>query len=553
MAQPDQIAGAEAPKTYDRTVCRRTIEHVLMHACRDASFFYKVYTYLHPEMLNLDEEVEYKFIWETMVDYYTANERLPSYTTLNAEVSARLHGASWANDEIIQAAERVVYWMFSLQENPTESLDFDRALTYLQDILYDRKVGQFVRSTVDRAGNCSIPELPTLLDSWQESIRSIRVVNDELFQDSLEDQSERLDEPILPCGVTMLDNYMHGGSHPGEVQAVLGPIGVGKTTLGVQICVKSAQLQHEFEKKTPNSGGISVFFSYEDNLRQLRVRALACAADIDKERLDAVYPNYKLLSTSDSLEDYERAKWRKQLAQHHRVPGEQERKQACEAWMNRHLHLIDFSPSRTYNKSGKGHHGVPEKRTVLDELRRRTNRHIACVVDDHAGVCVRNYLNAAGIPITPQNLITYLGDYISQMANHIAGPFGCPTFVMHQLKGQVLGKSAGSKVHHSDAAWCSMFAEAAQYAFCLSNKDDLHNACMLYCTKSRRSEPHPPQVCQITHFNTLEPAQEYLRLDATTQRIVPKREADRYAGNVSSGSAVPTGQRTKVDVDQMVT
>ena len=114
---------------------------------------------------------------------------------------------------------------------------------------------------------------------------------------------------------------------------------------------------------------------------------------------------------------------------------------------------------------------------------------------------------------------------------------------MHQLSGQANKKSPTAKMHHADAEGCASFAVNAWFAFCLGNKDQSTNTCLLAATKTRRGEGKDAVVCKIDGaFGQLVDADRQYAIDHVTNKIVKRYERDQFT-EFSNGN---TEQRNEV-------
>ena len=96
---------------------------------------------------------------------------------------------------------------------------------------------------------------------------------------------------------------------------------------------------------------------------------------------------------------------------------------------------------------------------------------------------------------------------------------------MHQLTGQANKKGPTARMNHAEAEGCSSFAVNAWFAFCLGNKDQSTNTCLLAATKTRRGEGKDAVVCKNDCSNgRLLDADKYYEACSLSGGIVPRQE-----------------------------
>jgi hypothetical protein len=352
-----------------------------------------------------------------------------------------------------------------------------------------------------------------------EAIEAIGQVSDDSTLPSNWAEAKR---PKLATGVPFIDRLMDGGSEPGDVNVILGPTGGGKTTLSMQLCISIAKRQDDPVLRDASEGGLSVFFSYEDNKRMLQIRAASFAAQVHKNRLRF---HGDALSTRGNLADYERELFRN--CNLREQPGERERLDGIREWMEKYVRLIDFHAG---THGGRG--GVPEVVQRLRALQDKAGMPIRAVFLDWAGDMVRNMLLAKNAKIDSGSLSLELTGLISHVKAEVASQFECTVWVPHQIRGAATGKKPGWLPHHSDAKSCTSFADNAWYAFCIGNKDPETNCCQVLATKTRHGEASTPVICRIDGgFCRLVDVTEHYVVDGMSSNIVPRSNAARHNTN----------------------
>jgi hypothetical protein len=295
----------------------------------------------------------------------------------------------------------------------------------------------------------------------------------------------------------------------------------------IDIICSRAYENYQLEQRQPGRGQLSFYISFEEGQDLIRPRFWCRGAEISKERAEAA-TSFDSLSRSDSLLDYERARYQSTIASGLTPPGEYERLMNAKRWMDGFLRFGDFSGSRGIDGTSapRGHGGIPEIMAYVEQEAHNAGRGIDTVIIDWAGSCVRRYLRSKKGD-AKQQLSIELMDFIDQVHSQITGKYGCVGWVMHQIAGALNSKPPAHKFHHADAEWCASFAVNAWFAFVLGTKDVQTSTAVLRCTKARRAEAQPPIVCHINgRFGRLEPSN--LVIDTITGRIASRAETQRF-------------------------
>jgi KaiC len=336
-----------------------------------------------------------------------------------------------------------------------------------------------------------------------------------------------LTRPLLPTGVTFLDEALGGGMAPGEVYVLLGVTGVAKTTLALQLAYQAAL---RLRDRTPpgEEPACWYFFTYEQAARtELRPKVIAHSAQIHyTETLLAHRP----LSTRGNLRAYERERYAAELADGEDVLGEQERYDAAAELMTPpNFFLVDMTGGDPVNpRAGTG--GIPEVAHYL-AAQKRGGRQVGGYVIDSADQVVDRFLDAQGSE--RDSPYPYLAEFVGRCRAELSDRFRCPGWVVQQLAGAVNGVPPIERLEHADAAGCRKFADAADFAFVLGAKDTRTATCRLNCTKFGRG--------------TTDARERILFIDGAVSTV--RDATDRYALDGQERRIIPAGDRT---VDQVI-
>jgi hypothetical protein len=258
----------------------------------------------------------------------------------------------------------------------------------------------------------------------------------------------------LPTGVPFLNDWMRGGSLPGEVEVVLSSTGVGKTTLGIQILVASARAAEE-QAAAGGKGRLNVYADYAEGADSIEERMVRLAARV---------PRSAYHSQGGTI--------------------------CVPEWLRRYAYYIDTRSSRA---AYGGLHGLVD---FLHWLQQESGLAFGNVVIDDAEGAVESYLQSAG-GRDPATQRQHLSTYVERVRDQIAVPFGCTVWVLHQIDGRYGKVPAHKGLHHHHAMNCPGFAHHADFAFVFGNKDEKHNTALISCTQAPFRIPTPSRWCQI--------------------------------------------------------
>lgn len=502
------------------------IETTFGHLLRRERVFHVARAALRPDHFSQLGEAAYRHVWGAAMEYYDEYHRLAGAELLAAEVMPRMRTDISLTQADYEDAIKLINFVWSDRFATEGDFNDDAALRWIQCILIDRDINrELTRKVQDAHGaGTAIENLPGVLADLSERYQAIQGLQGSHASVVVPDSWATERRALVPTGIPLFDVRMSGGNEPGDVNVLLGPTGVGKTMAGMQIATSTARLAHHNVENHGQEPKVSVFVSYEDDIRAMRVRGICVGAEIHKERLERM-EDYSGLSTQHNLQDYERERWAAALRQRQPVNGERERLELASRWMNRYLRFLDFSGSRS-SRPPRGNGGIAEIRTALEQVRQETGMQIGTVIIDWAGTAVRKHLRAQGKD--PDRLLSIeLTDYVDRVHSQITAPFDCVGWVLHQLKGQANNRPPTARLHHSDAEWCSSFAVNAWFAFILGNKDERTNTCLFSCTKTRRGEGMSSIVCRIDGaFGRLVEAGNEFRVDPTSRQIISRRDHD---------------------------
>lgn len=499
-------------------------ESMLAHLIRMPGLFSIAFEKLDPSYFS-ETDRAYAVLWRAALNVAKQyNDEMPTGAQMRIEIELEKLidddpiGLSSTQTEVLFGDgdnPGLLQWIFNL---PESDLIEDDGRALLRKFLEDRTIFVPIKELVSDLGPKNPAYLSKLLSDIEFRQNIVDSVTDTEAIPAFPAQYAPKPLDIIPTNISFLDDYMSGGQAVKEVYVILGPTGVGKTLLTVQIACQGALYEQELARRKGDLSNIGhwYIFTYEQAADpDIWHRIWSNMAQIHIDTFRKGEP----LSTAENLKPYEREKYRLELEMGKEVPGEQERYQRVFSnFKPPNLWMFDMSGSKSPNV-GKG--SVSEIVRVLDTEVKTNKRRVAGLIIDYAGLVVKRNMSALGI--SHDHLRHELGQFIDKCRMSIAGRFNCPMWVMHQLAGAANKKNPTQKQHHADAAECKSFSDNAWFSFNLGTKDFETSTCRITCTKNRRAAGDDKEkVIYIDGaFCTMRSAEGLFALNSRTNRIVP--------------------------------
>jgi hypothetical protein len=474
--------------------------YLLAHVLRFESLYVQAAQYMTPQLWSAPEELFLRIAWQAALDSemewgrpYLFGQRVRAWVTLHQrceilaqqyQLPADQRALLFQNDPLQPG---FLPWTYS--NLPQQAFDLERGQSLLARFLTERWIQDPARELFQRTQEETLVELPTLLEELHQRQKTVQA----LMQSPIEDPFPSNWRPAIqkrqPTQVPFLDQMLHGGHMPGEVYAILGAFGSGKTILAVQLAVGAARAEQErfyYHPDTPLRR--SYLFHYEAGLNEMRCRVLSHAAQVDREAIA-----HWDLSRRGRLKPYEKKLFAAAIqAQGMDLPGEAERIEAVLPSLRRNLCLVDMSGPQHRPKQGSG--GIAEIEAILTGERRR-GWQPCCVVIDYAGLVVRRYVLENRVPERQEYLLlTHFGH---ECHRRLAAAFQTPVWIIHQLSGAANARDWHERLSHADAQGSKSFAENLWYCFELGTMNREHRAAKLWCSKARWGEMSEPQLVYL--------------------------------------------------------
>jgi hypothetical protein len=357
-------------------------------------------------------------------------------------------------------------------------------LTLLKKFLRERQVLDKVRRVIDGAGGRNVPGFGLYLSKITLKDRAVEAIGSHPFQRMLPAGWVPTTIETTPLGIKWADELI-GGQAPGDVNAILGPFGGGKTMFAVQLAVERSKLCMAWHVNG-DAGHARlrkvIFASYEEDIeRDIRPRTLSCAGRINKKTLEAI-KSVDDLSRKGHLLPYELAMYEMQaITDPEQMDGEYERLMKADAEVGANLQLMDM------RKDGRGNGWIPELAAYIERQQAQEDWAIDTIIIDYTKIMCRRHLKAQDKD--PDRHLRHLINETPMVAKmDLAERFGCTVWLIQQLSGDANRRSAAARLSHADAGEARDFAENLVNCLVFGVKDGQTGACRVFYTKGRRSE-----------------------------------------------------------------
>jgi len=437
--------------------------------------------------------------WSVACDHYAEFDEPPTKDQLLTQIEGRLEGQEDAYPEDI--FDNLNYLISKIYNMPDHEIQDRVAFKWLKLLLEDNL---FAKSRRELSTIQAPKEAATFFAEMHEQAQEIAAVS-----------SGKLVQPFAPgwdegaasvqietSMVSFVDAFCDGGPAAGQTHGLLGPYGGGKTTVAVELTTESAARQYKkwYESGREESCGMSYHFTYEEPVRDLRVRALACLAKMPKSRVIEVIENGTDCLNRDPRrqEPYEQVLFGPTGSEDDETLPEYGRYIKALTVMNQCWRPVDCTGDDE-DFPGRGHGLVDEIAEIVrgdQQVYRRegVTTHVALVLADYAGAAIERHLDYHGKD--HGELRFMVKAWPMQMKQKVAQRFNCPVWSLHQLKAEANAGAAGRVPNITDSAEGKGWAEALDYSFMLGVKTRAGLAVWV-CNKSRRSAARPPVVVRL--------------------------------------------------------
>jgi hypothetical protein len=353
----------------------------------------------------------------------------------------------------------VLYWAH--KELKRRDLDNKAGLDLLKRFLKERALMGDVRGLLDLARDGYV------VDNYAEVSDHIRLQDERIEAISTSGSRGMRPKtgkvtPVVPLmtGLPFFDDPMGGGPAASEVVGIAGPTGGGKSTAMYQLGTRFAEFHPDL---------LVLHFAYEDDQDRMDQRVWACTGLIDKAVLAQVTDPEEakasgLLSSVGKLKPYDRAMFPGRPVD--QLEGEYERLMAV--WNGyQNYRMFDMTVP------GRGAGGLDE---VVAMIRREVSesgkafRGVGLVIIDSLDIIVENSLDARGLP-KREHLRYEINEFPNKIRRRVGKEFGAAIFLVNQIAGENLKRSAGARFSHADAAESKGWAKGLDFCANFGNTE----------------------------------------------------------------------------------
>lgn len=512
------------------------LDDLLMYLGRSKTVRKRALQNLSYKHFDLAVESPQALYWSALSHVAQEQDGVINYRTLRHEIERRLNDApdtltedevAWLLDEPTQDDDSagLLYWIF--KQVSKEDLEVKAGARLLQRFLYEREVVDGLRREFDKAAGGTPTNFAKLLANVQRRALIISSVHNDPVADLLTTAWQPVGVNKFPTGVTAFDALLDGGQAAGEIYGLLAPFSAGKTLLAVQLAVETAKFFRMQHEQTGAPLRHVFLFSYEADLDELRRRTMAYAAWIHKSTTEEVCGDFSKLSRLDSLKPYEGELAR--LRGGEIDGGEFERWMAAVELVGPVLHSCVM-----LGNDGSGTGFVDEIESVLHAKRDEKGWEPGAVIIDYVGKCVDRHIYANNLD-PAKHTRHLIKRCVDQARNNIGKEFQVPVWALHQFNGEANGKKPGAKLHHSDAAECKSFGEAADFCLCLGMPNDKEHVAILNCSKGRRSADsnRTRLIKRLGDFGRYIDVDDQYTFDDVSGQVISKNLEARWQGDTA--------------------
>lgn len=476
------------------------------------------------------EEQHFAVLWDAMQAVFTRYQTF-DYTTLRTKVEELLcerplpDALRW---QLLAEPDGILDWTM---HNPelVRQVRLDQSREIVRRFLKER----LVYAQLAQVWQAGVPaDMGTVLANATTALQRVEQVNNNPTAPAVLGLWQDAPVNSRTTGLGWLDRYMDGGHANGEVIGLLGPTGVGKTLLGCNLAVASAQTEFKRAGEEGRRPRCVYFITYELRRMEVLGRILANHAQIAASTcklLDGM--NHWNVFSSATRNDYKPYEHSLPLRSDGPRLGEAERYMNAERLLKDTVHIMDLSGNAT-ERSRVGDGGIKELTGLIAQDQAvRGNPGVELVVIDYLMVLVTRSLQRRGLDLS-KNLRLEIPTAMDEAKGQIAQRFNTPVWMLHQLNAAGNRKGVTATNNHIDAAESSSFAHNCAFVASLGTKDVESSCALLTFGKRRRAGDYvPPVIVHIDgQFATMRDGGEDFVLAPTQNRILPRRLAQQFMG-----------------------
>ena len=341
---------------------------------------------------------------------------------------------------------------------------------------------------------------------------------------------------VETTGLQWMDDWMDGGDAPGEVNGLLGPTGVGKTTIACNIAVAKAKVERAKSIASGKPPRVVYLMSYEQAGVEIRKRLWCCAGQVKNSEF--TFNDFSRLSSeaAQNWKPYEHDLHREMFGENaaqNRMSGEMDRLMAQKPILEHGIRIVDLSGMTPQSLPGNGF--VDEMAALISADQQKCgNPGVALVIVDYVLLAAERYMSEK--KIDEGKLRHVIRRFVDETRSKVAGKYGCAGWLLHQLNKDGNDGSPTKKTSHTQASEGSAFAAFLTFCASFGTKDELSSCTLLRFTKRRRAgDVRDTQILHIRgEMQVIEDGNENFVIDDHQGRILKRSEAAQIHGGLDS-------------------
>lgn len=520
-------------------VTPQIIESLLSRLMLSPRLFGELAGLIRPEHFVGPNEQHYALLWRAMCQARERYGALDYYKVVDA-VQMLLAGMSnfppqqaaylLTEPAASGGAAGLVYWTFAelARHRLDESQTRDMARMFLED--------RYVAAPIAQAAATNTLALDDLSAAVARAQQVSQLGVNPIGQ-GLPDNWAPTPVQVESTGLPWCDAWLEGGHAPGELNGLLGPMGVGKTQFAVNLAIGVARVQRDLQRAAAAVAGDAAagrplrrvyIATYELSADDIRRRLICAAGRINTTSIREAVSLEEALSSS-RRGDYKPYELEDFAARHDvpsaiRPPGEWERLEEFRGLLRDCVRVLDLSGTSPQASRGEG--GAAELAGLIEaDQREAGNPGVACVVVDYIYIVCERWMAARNVRL--DQMRHHLGTLMDLMRIDIANRFKTPVWVLHQFNKAGNAPDPTRIPHHNDAAEAGLFAKALTFCCCIGAKDDNTSAVLFVASKRRRAGDYrPPTILRIVGAQArLEDVSSTFVMHKRLRRLLPRTEA----------------------------
>jgi hypothetical protein len=467
-----------------------TVDFVIKHIIVDSNLMLECIPHFNEEYFSSDEK-PYRIIIKALKFYHTEFNEAPTSEMIKCIVSDLSEVRGSPNIDGYSLKDQIFRIVDSAFDYGKDGVESNRKLCRetLQRFLNERAIHDKLYSQLSStsAVQTVVKDANAFFNKFTDINQSIQSMNESAMCDVIPTLWKPATKIGDPLGLPYFDKFMTGGTNAGDVYAILGGFGSGKTWMGINVIANNCIREHAREMKciaenTPYVPKVGIYVNYEGSIDVIRFRLAACLSRIPEQIIKEHLVNGMALSTRETLRAYELRRYLNIKDEKLRVP-EVERFASIKGLVNRYTQILDMSGS-TPAKLGKGF--TNELISQIDKYVSANKVQIGTVCVDYVKLMADRHIAANGNKM--ENLRHYIRRVPAELSVGIGIKHNCVVWLLHQISGEANSIKPGKALHHSHSSESKDFGENVHRVFCLGQKHEESGVQRMDASKLRSDE-----------------------------------------------------------------